>query len=180
MRRILLAAVMTTLCSIGYSEPVAQWASSPTFLAKHRALSNETRNKYCLPEPSDIAPPLYPNVEVLAIGMTPENPGCKAPQKWTPESVILFVSTDSFSKVANWYKKKMKGLAMFARPEAVVFLPSSTKSFDWNKDWGYTKPYVLIKPAARPWQDGGYRTTISIRQPSNNALKGERQTTPPP
>jgi hypothetical protein len=163
--RVSAALLGLVLAAPAASAPIAPWADGAG-LDPERALSlSHLKRSRCLPQPGDVAVPIYPGAVVVDLAWGRMVPGCRARAGWSQLGAIVLASRDAPHVVAGWYAERLTDHAQGDTDRGRIFLRGEVPTFEFERDY-YKHPNVYVREADAPWRAAGYATFIELNRPA--------------
>ncbi|MEX2479894.1 MAG: hypothetical protein WD928_03435 [Gammaproteobacteria bacterium] len=119
----------------------------------------------CVPDSREVAMPVYPDADLIAIDWGRVKPACVAREGWSDLGGITLVSMDDEEQVAAWYAAQLADYRLYRAAQGRLFIRAQVPEFLWDRDY-HKHPNIAIMAAPAEWAAAGYRTLIELNRPA--------------
>lgn len=145
--------------------PVAKWARLEGLSAELRRDVTHFMRSRCVPDSREVAMPVYPDADLIAIDWGRVKPACVAREGWSDLGGITLVSMDDEEQVAAWYAAQLADYRLYRAAQGRLFIRAQVPEFLWDRDY-HKHPNIAIMAAPAEWAAAGYRTLIELNRPA--------------
>jgi hypothetical protein len=172
-----LAVWLVLLAAACASEaPIGPWASIDTVVntperPKLQAEFEEARARVCMPKPSELSLPVFPEVEAYDVDWTKQPPACDIAARPGDRRVsLILLSKRSPAEVRSWYESRLPQFGRHEVDDSLLLMEGLPADFSWPRDWSRTRDarFVMVGPLRTNFPSVaalGYRTVIDIGDP---------------
>lgn len=160
-----LVVIAFALPSQALAEPVAEWAPLEDLSAELRRQVTHFVRSRCVPDRDEVAMPVYPDADLIAIDWGRVKPACVEREGWSDLGGITLVSKDDEERVAAWYAAQLADYRQFQAAPGRLFIRAPVPEFLWDRDY-YKHPNIAIMAAPPEWSAAGYQTLIELNRPA--------------